>query len=194
MRSPLVQSLAATLLLAAAVSAAPSDLPAAGEVLEGDTQSTMLDLSGESDADLRAALAAYDPQSESFPWTLTKSGSDWGGTEVYELKFPTAQPSKYEVNNTVWCRYYPAQGLAPGDKAPLAFVLHHLAGDFDAESILADFLARAGIHAVEVEFPYYGPRKPKGGGPRGLIDGNLDGAVDGFHQGIADIRQIGRHG
>jgi len=183
----------ATLVCTLALSAvARADGERRAAPVRGTTQSVLVSLDGVHDDALRRDLQAFDPvsgQPSRFSWILAPDDVSWPGAEVYSLSFPSPRPSPHPRNNTVWCRWYPARGLSSGSRAPLAIVLHHLGGDFTAEAILADFLARSGIHAMEVEFPYYGLRKPRSGGRRMLLDGDLTGAVAGFQQGIADIRR-----
>jgi dienelactone hydrolase len=162
-----------------------------GPAIEGTARSALAVTDSEV-AEVAADLRAFDPASgeaEPFAWTLEPGDLAWEGERVYLLRFPTPRPTPFEANNTVWCRFYPARDLAPGARAPLAIVLHHLGGDFSAEAILADFLARSGVHALEVEFPYYGPRKPAQGNPRRLARGDPGIAVELFRQGIADVRR-----
>ncbi|MFC1708361.1 alpha/beta hydrolase family protein [Planctomycetota bacterium] len=166
---------------------------AVGEGVTGEARSTRVAVDPESDTALVADLLQFDavPGSpETFSWRLRPVHSSMTGATIYELTFPSPRPSPYEVNNTVWCRFYPAAGVAEGGRAPLAIVLHHLGGSFAAEAILAEFLGRSGIHALEVEFPYYGPRRPKSGKvSKGLMQADFERGIDATRQGVADIRR-----
>jgi dienelactone hydrolase len=186
-RSPALLSLAALTLLVAAAPGARADE-------SGTCPAARLDLSAVADPDLRRDLAAFDPPPgapASFGWTARElrpaSASE---VRVLEVKFPSALPSPFPENNTVWCRYYVPR-TAVGEPAPAALVLHHLGGDFALEAAIAEFLARSGVAAMEVEFPYYGPRRPKDGKdvPKGLLQPDAEAAVASVRQAVSDIRR-----
>lgn len=163
-----------------------------GAVLTGEAVSALLDLTGVADPALCRDLAAFDPApgvDRRFAWRMAPGRVGWDGALVYDLVFPSPRPSGDAVNDRVWCRFYPARDLAPGERAPFAIVLHHLGGDFTAEAILADFLARSGVHALEVEMPHYGPRKAADSRYRGLLRGDIPASIESFRQCIADVRR-----
>jgi dienelactone hydrolase len=180
------------LALALAAAARADDAPPAAPETSGVCAATRLDLATVADADLRRDLAAFDGPSgaaETFAWTARELRSG-PSSRVLEVKFPTPLPSPVPENNTVWCRYYPPVA-PPGKRVPAALVLHHLGGDFGVEATIAEFLARSGIAAMEVEYPYYGPRRPKDRRdvPKGLIQADADGAIASMRQAVADIRR-----
>ncbi|MHC4829372.1 MAG: alpha/beta hydrolase family protein, partial [Planctomycetota bacterium] len=157
----------------------------------GTALTTRLDLTHVKDADLRKDLAEFEAVDgkERFEFFLIEERRRESGVIVYDLTFPSGRPSAHAENNTVHCRFYQTP-VKDGEKAPLAFVLHHLGGDFSAEALLAEFLAESGVHALEVEFPYYGPRRPKKGpAPKGLMQADFTAAVSAMRQAICDFRR-----
>ncbi len=162
----------------------------------GRLKGSRLDLREVSDEALRADLAAFDAPEGApveFEWTLreVRPATGKGTVAIHELRFATPQPSGVPENDTVYCKYYAPAGVAPGARAPAAIVLHHLGGSFELEAMLAEFLAKAGIHALEVEFPYYGPRRPadKEKFQKGLLGADFAAGVKATHQAIADVRR-----
>jgi dienelactone hydrolase len=183
----MLRALAAVLVLAA------STAPALAQE-SGRCRSTRLDLAGVADEDFRRDLAAFDGPVDAppdFGWSARddRTASGW---PVMDVIFPSPIRSPYPENDTVYCRYYVPAGR-PGTRVPAAIVLHHLGGDFVAEAILAEYLARCGVAAIEVEFPYYGPRRPKEEGKkRGRSDAvlsDLDLFVAATRQAVADVRR-----
>jgi dienelactone hydrolase len=165
----------------------------------GRAKATRLDLGAVADAALRADLAAFDPPQGApaeFEWrsTLVRAAGGKGALsagEVIDVTFSSPLPSGVVENDTVYCRYYAPQDLAPGARAPGAIVLHHLGGSFEVEAALADYLAKSGVAALQVEFPYYGPRRPKDGrAPANMLGTEDFGAgLKVTRQAIADVRR-----
>ena len=57
-----------------------------------------------------------------------------------------------------------------------------------AEAMLAAYLASHGIHALEVEFPYYGPRQPEDQDAEGrILRGDITTWPVPIRQAVADI-------
>lgn len=184
--------LAFFLFVLALAPAARAQENAAPPELRGTCPATRLDLAAVADPDLRRDLAAFDP-APGGPATfefVAREARTQGGTRVLDVTFPSSLPSPIPENNTVYCRYYPP-AAPPGTRAPAALVLHHMGGDFGVEATLAEFLARSGIAAIEVEYPYYGPRRPKNrsDAPRGLLQADADAAIASMRQAIGDIRR-----
>ena len=159
---------------------------------EGVCPASHLDLSGVTDPAIRQDLASFDPAEPvaTFRWEAREVPARPGGT-CLEVRFPSPLPSGIAENDVVWCRYYAPRGLAPGERAPAALVLHHLGGDFGIEATLADYLAKTGVAALEVEFPFYGPRKPKDASklPKRLFDGDPEAGLQATRQAVADVRR-----
>jgi dienelactone hydrolase len=200
----IAKTLPAALFLSILTLGAPAragDAPAAGEALSGKCTGTRLDVRDVRDPALQTDLAGFDcapiraaadlaTPAPTFAWTARAARSPANRDhEILEVTFPSPLPSGVEADDTVYCRYYPPV-IAPGERAPAALVLHHMGGDFGVEAALADFLAQSGVAAIEVEFPFYGPRKPPGSQDRkGLLQANLEGGIQATRQAVADIRR-----
>lgn len=158
---------------------------------EGIAFATRLDLAGVTDETLRHDLAAFDGPAgagATFRWEMRPAVSR-AGEPIFEVTFPSPRPSGHAENDVVWCRFYPPR-IEPGERAPAALVLHHMGGDFGAEAALADYLAKCGIAALEVEFPYYGPRRPSEKDvPKRLFEGEPEAVVAATRQAVADVRR-----
>ncbi|HVY61299.1 MAG TPA: C45 family autoproteolytic acyltransferase/hydrolase, partial [Planctomycetota bacterium] len=172
-------------------SAAAAGADSKGAETEGTCRATKLDLDGVEDAGLRADLAAFDGKADEFAWKMEVVRAPAQGGGVWDVTFPSPLPSGVEVNDTVYCRYYAPQGVKEGAKAPAAIVLHHLGGSFEIEAALSDYLAKAGIAAIQVEFPYYGPRRPadQKGFQTGLLQANFEDGIKATRQAVADVRR-----
>jgi len=157
-------------------------------------RATPIFLEGVLDPALKADLLGFAATdgSETFEWTMTpleKKGA--GGETVYEVRFPSPRPSGVVENDTVVCRFHPAQGVAPGSKAPAAILLHHLAGADRLETMIAEYLSKSGVAALEIDFPYYGQRRPKDRKDleKGLLQAEFDKGVAASRQSVADVRR-----
>lgn len=76
---------------------------------------------------------------------------------VFELQFPSPVTTDTPANNTVHCEYY--RPLRDG-RAPAVLVLDIMDGSMRVARLAASRLAAAGCHALIVQMPYYGPRRP----------------------------------
>jgi dienelactone hydrolase len=173
--------------------AAPAEAPPAP--LTGRLRATPLAVEEIADASLRADVAAFAPTdgAETFEWTLAApaegAGAKGGAPSI--LRFPSPRPSGLPENDVVVCRWRAPAGLAPGARAPAAIILHHLAGADRLETMVADFLSRSGVAALEVDFPYYGARRPKDRRDveKGLLRADFEDGIAASRQSVADVRR-----
>jgi dienelactone hydrolase len=70
-------------------------------------------------------------------------------------------------------------------------VLHILGADFPLSRYLAARLADRGVAALFVKLPYYGERRPAGGGlnSKRFLSSDIERTVTAMRQGICDVRR-----
>ncbi len=182
------------LVLAPLAAPAPPAARAEETPIRGAARGVALDLSGVADAELRADLEAFRGSDAAFEWEMKPLKTGPGGAvEVYELTFPSPVVTPFPENNVVWCKFFPPQGVPAGARVPAVCVLHHLGGEFTIEEVLCDYLARSGVAALYVEFPFYNQRRPKDE-PRArriFSGGDLEAFRDGARQAVLDVRRAG---
>jgi len=110
---------------------------------------------------------------------------DAGGYTVARLRFPSPIVTPDEANNTVHGEYFRprAEGRRPG-----VIVLHILGADFALSRYYAARLADKGVAALFLKLPYYGERRPAGGGKR-FLSIDVERSSLAMKQGICDIRR-----
>jgi dienelactone hydrolase len=148
------------------------------------------------DEAMAGLLKMYRPKLEGFAWgtrLVHKSGSQ----RVRTVAFPSPLRTALKCNNTVHCEYF----LAADDGAPAAvavrrpavIVLHILDGRFLVARAISSRLAAAGVHALLVKLPYYGPRRPadKAKLEKSMRD-DPQILFEGIRQGIMDVRRAAR--
>jgi len=140
-----------------------------------------------NDAGLAGMLKRFEVRDEGFDWRMTPIADASGGA-VLAVEFPSPMPSPVKRNNTVHCEYFPAVGPP---RRPAVIVLHILDGRFLLARAICRTLRLAGVSALLVKMPYYGPRAPK---DRAALDALRapDKAVDTVIQTVADIRRAAR--
>jgi dienelactone hydrolase len=155
-------------------------LPAAdaGAVEKGAVRFTPRD-------DQKSVPERYRLAAQSFDYELTFQ-YDFPGCDLSlsYLRFPTALPSKYKENNTVFAEYYRPHGKGP---FPAVVVLDILAGDGRVSRTVGTYLAQCGVAALYVHLPYYGPRRPPGSKVR-FLSPDLDHSLTAVRQAVLDIR------
>ncbi len=186
--------------LSPVAAAAPSPRPSprgregADASVRGTLRATRLDLAGVADEPLRKDLAAFDAEpGAEFEWTMrpVRGASGASEAEIYEVTFPSAFETAVPENNTVHARFFRPRATPGAGRVPAAIDLHHLGGSFEIEDMLADYLAKNGIAAMTVEFPYYGPRASadREARQRPFREGDVDLAVQATRQAVSDIRR-----
>lgn len=105
----------------------------------------------------------------------------------YQVAFASPEPSGYEVNDTVWARYFVPRGRGP---FPAVLVLHSLGTDrAEREQQFCHKLLQQEIASLVPWLPFHGPRAPEGcSGGRWLISPDLERTTRSLHQAIADAR------
>jgi len=113
----------------------------------------------------------------------------YSGVEVITVTFPTALPSAFAVNNTVYCEYFRPKGLAkPG---PAVIVLDILDGAGVVSRGQAMWLAVHGVPALCMTMPYYGPRRPddKTAGKQRFLSMDVPRSLEHVRQCVLDARR-----
>jgi dienelactone hydrolase len=111
------------------------------------------------------------------------------GSEKYtlsEVTFASPVTTPHEANNVVHCEYYQPRGGA--GRRPAVIVLHILGGDFVLSRLFAHSLNEAGVSALFLKMPYYGPRRVEGVSRR-MISEDPHETVAGMTQAVLDIRR-----
>lgn len=119
-----------------------------------------------------------------FPYR-TRHLRDEEGYTVHAVEFPSPIHSPDPENNTVHADYFQPRG--PG-RHPAVIVLHILGADFALSRYLAARLADRGVSALFVKLPYYGERRPAGGGKR-FLSADMGRSVLSMRQGVCDVRR-----
>ncbi len=108
---------------------------------------------------------------------------------LYELKFPTARPSRFEANNTVWGHLYLPRGVK---NPPCVLVLPIMAAPnvWIEERFVREFV-RYGYAAMWIEMPYQFHRRPDPLIPSGqvFLSRTAQGLGRNFRQSVADARR-----
>lgn len=111
----------------------------------------------------------------------------------FRFASPIATP--WPENNFVSGRLYPARHLRAGGegRGPAVILLHGWNGE-QGYRYLFPLLARRfrwmGMTAAMIELPYHGGRKPRSGGLRNFLSGDIAHMMAATRQAIADIRAM----
>jgi dienelactone hydrolase len=108
---------------------------------------------------------------------------------VSRLTFPSPVTTADPANNVVHAEYFQPVGV--GTKRPAVIVLHILGADFPLSRYMAARLADRGVAALFVKLPYYGERRPAGGGldVKRFLSADIERTVTAMKQGICDVRR-----
>lgn len=180
--------MAAAALAALLVSPAAPDAPAQDEKVEKGV-SPCRPLRLPRDPALRELLAAYEIPDKDFPWELreTRKGNGWTASW---LTFPSPVRGETEENDTVWAKLWQPSGDARG--RPAAVVLHWLGGSFETLDLVCLRLAEAGIPALMMYLPHYGPRRARDPArKRALLEGSSEEVLPRLRQAVLDVRHAG---
>ncbi len=141
----------------------------------------------DDDAGTWAALSLFKRPEGKFPYRLVEK--DRHATYIrHELVYPSATHTT-DPSDVVYGVYYqPAKPESA--RAPAAVIVHHLGGSFEAEEVLAQFLAQHGVPACTLALPGYGKRRAEGQ-PRAGFLGHEDPIDDfrGMRQAVLDVRR-----
>lgn len=124
-------------------------------------------------------------ESQTFAFQQTPLVAGLGVVDIFELRFASPVVTAELANNTVHCEYF--RPVAAGRK-PAVIVLHILGGDFALSQLFCQKLANAGVAALFLKMPYYGPRRTPGSSAR-MISDDPQTTVDGMRQAVLDIRR-----
>lgn len=113
------------------------------------------------------------------------------GCVVSQLRFPSPIVTPDPENNLVHGEYFVPTGRA--GPHPAVVVLHILGSDFPLSRYMAARLADRGVAALFLKLPYYGERRPGGGGPgpvpRRFLSSDIERTVRSMRQGVCDVRR-----
>ncbi|MCS7014908.1 MAG: prolyl oligopeptidase family serine peptidase [Gemmatales bacterium] len=104
---------------------------------------------------------------------------------IYEVKFPSAVRSPYEVNNMVYAMYY-RPNRCDRERVPGVIVLDILDGSQRVARAQALYLACRGVAVLTLYLPYYGPRRP---GNVRFLSPNLEHTRRAMEQAVLDVRR-----
>lgn len=148
-------------------------------------------ITGEVRAQVNSDLEAQKPKefrlpSESFRYEmrLVQESAELD-IRVYEVKFPSAVSSRYEVNNMV-CGMYYRPNCCDERRVPGVIILDILDGSQRVARAQALYLASRGMAAMTIYLPYYGPRRP---GNVRFLSPNLEHVRQAMGQAVADVRR-----
>lgn len=106
---------------------------------------------------------------------------------VASVQFPSPIVTPDVENNTVHAEYF--QPKRKG-RRPAVIVLHILGADFALSRYVAARLADQGVAALFVKLPYYGERRPQGGGEaKRFLSSDIERTVLAMRQGVCDVRR-----
>jgi len=140
------------------------------------------------DKALARMLQRFEVKPDPFDWRMTSLVAA-GRPEIYAVAFPSPIRSPVTANNTVHCEYYPVAGR---QRRAAVIVLHILDGRFRLARGICHTLRRAGVHALLVKLPYYGPRRPKDKAVLTALAKDPDNVIAAVVQAVADIRRAAR--
>jgi len=127
----------------------------------------------------------YRLEARSFDYQLAFR-HDLPGCDVslYDLRFPTALPSKHVENNTVYAEYYRPRGKGP---FPCVIVLDITGGNQLISRVFATHLAQRGVAGLFVQMAYYGPRRPPNSKLK-LLSTDINHTLTAIRQTVLDLR------
>jgi dienelactone hydrolase len=180
-RTPLYVLLAICLSATCAIDplvAETLSVPQAGAVFAAvDT----VDVSDEESEDARECLQGLGWPAEKFQVHCEPSDGKNGDLLV---RFPSARPTGNATNDLVAMEWYVARDKDGQPlKAPAMVVVHESGSNMAVGRVIAQGLRAGGVHALMIQLPYYGQRKPEGT----KLDGEL--FISATRQGIADVRR-----
>ena len=149
-----------------------------GAVLRGvDT----LAIGEEAKDDARTCLDGLCWDTGAFDVAIEKGEGNNGDLRV---RFPSPLPAGPDCNRDVWMEWYQARD-AEGDvcRGPACVVVHESGSGMTVGRIIARGLSAHGVHALMVQMPYYGARRPKEG------KAGAEMLVPAVRQAVADVRR-----
>lgn len=145
------------------------------------TATDTIDVTGETSDDAADCLQGLCWKPEKFAIRCELPTEDRGDMLV---RFPSPRPSGNAVNDQVAMEWYVARDKNGQPMvAPAMVVVHESGSNMAVGRLIAEGLRASGIHALMIQLPYYGHRKPEGKELGG------DVFVSATHQGIADVRR-----
>ena len=149
-----------------------------GAVLRGvDT----LAIGEEAKDDARTCLDGLCWDTGAFDVAIEKGEGSNGDLRV---RFPSPLPAGPDCNRDVWMEWYQARD-AEGEvcRGPACVVVHESGSGMTVGRIIARGLSAHGVHALMVQMPYYGARRPKEG------KAGAEMLVPAVRQAVADVRR-----
>ena len=149
-----------------------------GAVLRGvDTLATGED----PNEDAQQCLAGLCWDCGTFDVAIEKADGNNGDLRV---RFPSPLPAGPACNRDVWMEWYQARdGEGEVCRGPACVVVHESGSGMTVGRIVARGLSAHGVHALMVQMPYYGARRPKEG------RAGAEMLVPAVRQAVADVRR-----
>lgn len=135
----------------------------------------------EAREDARTCLAGLCWDCGAFDVAIEKAEGNNGDLRV---RFPSPLPAGPACNRDVWMEWYQARD-AEGQvcRGPACVVVHESGSGMTVGRIVARGLSAHGVHALMVQMPYYGARRPKEG------KAGAEMLVPAVRQAVADVRR-----
>ena len=140
-----------------------------------------LAVGSEASEDALACLSGLTWKPTNFTVQIEKAESKKGD---WLVRFPSALPIGEPQNDMVAMEWYQAKNKdGKVIVAPAAVIVHESGRGMTVGRLIAQALARKGIHALMIQLPFYGHRRSETNRPNGLQ------VVAAMRQGIADARR-----
>ncbi len=131
--------------------------------------------------DARQCLAGLCWDCGAFDVAIEKAEGNNGDLRV---RFPSPLPAGPACNRDVWMEWYQARdGEGEVCRGPACVVVHESGSGMTVGRIVARGLSAHGVHALMVQMPYYGARRPKEG------KAGAEMLVPAVRQAVADVRR-----
>jgi hypothetical protein len=135
----------------------------------------------ESNDDARKCLDGLCWDTGTFDVAIEKAEGNNGDLRV---RFPSPLPAGPACNRDVWMEWYQARdGEGEVCRGPACVVVHESGSGMTVGRIVARGLSAHGVHALMVQMPYYGARRPKEG------KAGAEMLVPAVRQAVADVRR-----
>jgi hypothetical protein len=135
----------------------------------------------EANEDARTCLDGLCWAPATFDVAIEKAEGNNGDLRV---RFPSPLAAGPDCNHAVWMEWYQARD-ADGQvcRGPACVVVHESGSGMTVGRIIARGLSAHGVHALMVQMPYYGARRPKEG------KAGAEMLVPAVRQAVADVRR-----
>ncbi|HOX37684.1 MAG TPA: C45 family autoproteolytic acyltransferase/hydrolase [Candidatus Brocadiia bacterium] len=135
-----------------------------------------------------ALLKGFLPPPADFDWMAHPINREKNYEVVY-LRFSSGEINpKYAEVCLAHCEYYHPD-IPEGEKRPAVVVVHCVDGTFVESRAICRRLAEIGCHAIMMQLPYYGDRRPRDPNWMGTVFSRPGLAEDAIHRAVSDVRR-----